>query len=544
MIWRALICMSLITTAADAEDNPFQLGVQTHMEQGWPNSSIDLARKLGASHLRDEIGWETAEKQPGVYNFDVADRYMLPIIRQGMTPLIVITDTNPLYDNGDTPHTDAGRQAMAAWISAIFGHYGVENLQIEIGNEVNADDFISGPFSDDPPVYFAKLVHTIREQLEQDHPDALIICSGLNTIAIGFYRTFFQNGGLDACDAISVHPYRDNPDTLLTDLARLTSLMEEFGTTRPIYVTEFGHWFDDPDDAPDYMIKMVSQMAAAGIIDAYWYALLDEQWWPNMGLLDENASNRKPAADAFELLQNTLLPFGRPIERSQTDTARIFEFGDGGNRFVVWGSGANIEVTGDAAFLDTRGRPIDPVTRLTDAPVVITGQDLSIRLMAQGSFADTHYQFNLPPWSYFARRPEAGIVPLDFVDWRWTSYRGASDLSPLSIGYKGITTARFDGEPYTAIERFTAGTPGPYTINGWWKADPETEPSRLTIWHNDKILLEAEVTEDRFSLPEITLDMQQGGTIDFELAPTGPKGDGFTTRRIQISGLPEGSQSD
>ncbi|WP_282119264.1 hypothetical protein [Ruegeria atlantica] len=536
MIWRAVIPGLLLASTALAEDEPFHLGVQTHMEQGWANSAIRLARDMGATHLRDEIGWAKAEKQPGVYNFDVADKYMLPIIKQGMTPLIVITDTNPLYDNGDTPHSNEGRKAMAAWVSAIFSHYGVNNVQIEIGNEVNADDFVSGPFTEDPPAYFASLVRAVRDRLDQDHPEAHIMCAGLNTIGIGFYRAFFQSGGLDSCDAISVHPYRDNPDTLLIELSRLTSLMEDFGGARPIYVTEFGQWFDDPHDAPDYMVKMVSQLATAGVTDAYWYALLDEEWWPNMGLLDKNAQNRKPAADAFELLQGTLLPLGRPTARDSVDTVHIYEFGDGGNGFVVWGSEADIEVTGKASYFDTRGRPIEAISVLSDTPVVITGQGLEVRLTSPGNSADTQYQFNQPPWSYFARRPEVGIVPLEVIDWRWPSFLGAPDLSPLNIGYNGITTARFDEEPYSAIERFTAKTAGSHTINGWWQAETTTEPSRLFIRHNDTILTEVDITTNRFSLPEITLDLQTGDVVEFEVTPTGPGGDSFTTRRIKISG--------
>ncbi|WP_170416494.1 hypothetical protein [Ruegeria atlantica] len=536
MNWRAMIPGLFLVTSALAEDIPFHLGVQTHMEQGWSNSSIRLARDMGATHLRDEIGWVTAEKQPGVYSFDVADRYMLPIINQGMTPLIVVTDTHPLYDNGDTPHSKEGREAMAAWISAIFSHYGVNNVQIEIGNEVNADDFVSGPFTENPPVYFAALVRTIRDRLDQDHPKARIMCSGLNTIAIGFYRAFFQAGGLDSCDAISVHPYRDNPDTLLIELSRLTSLMEEFGRARPIYVTEFGHWFDDPNDAPDYMVKMVSQLAASGVTDAYWYALLDEEWWPNMGLLDENARNRKPAADAFELLQNTLLPLGRPATRATINTSHVYEFGDGGNGFVLWGSGAEIEISGTADYFDTRGRPIEAISALSDTPVVITGQDLEVRLISPGNTADTQYQFNQPPWSYFVRRPEVGIVPLEVIDWRWPSFLGAPDLSPLNVGFDGITTARFDDKPYSVIERFTAQAAGRHTINGWWQTETKTEPSRLFIRHNDNDLTEDGITTDRYSLPELALDLQPGDTIDFEIAPAGPNGDSFTTRRIKISG--------
>ncbi|WP_170464912.1 glycosyl hydrolase [Ruegeria arenilitoris] len=544
MKWKIAISTLLLANTAMAGDMTFKLGVQTHMEQGWSVAAVELAQELGATHLRDEIGWATAERQPGVYNFEVADKYMLPMLQKGMVPLIVITDTNPLYDDGDTPHSKEGREGFAAWVSAIFGHYGVENVQIEIGNEFNSSDFISGPFTQDPPAYLAALVRAVRKRLDQDHPDAKIICSGLNTIAIGFYQEFFRKGGLQACDAISVHPYRDNPNTLLTELNRLTTLMQEYGGERPIFVTEFGNWFDDQHDAPDYMIKMVTQMAAAGISEAYWYALLDEPWWPNMGLRTINAENRKPAADSFEFLQNSLLPLGRPVASETIEPARIYEFGQNGEAFVVWGSGGEFEVSGEAKFFDSRGRPIDPVSRMSDAPVLILGQDLDVRLKTLNMHADTQYQFNRPPWSYYARRPSIGLVPLEIIDWNWPSFRGAPDLSPLRITDDGVTTARFNDRPYSAIERFTAQMDGSFEINGWWQAYSQSEKARLSIQHNGTLIHDAEVTEDGYTLPEISLVLQTGDTLDFEIVPTGPEGDASVKRRIKISGPPVSLSSD
>ncbi len=537
MKWKLAISVVFLAGSAIADEDGFNLGVQTHLEQGWSRAALDLAQDLGATHLRDEIGWATAEQRPGVYNFAVADKYMLPLIEKGMVPLIVITDRNPLYDNGDTPHSKEGREGFAAWVSAIISHYGVDNLKIEIGNEFNSSDFVRGPFTQNPPAYLAALVRTVRTRLEQDHPDAKIICSGLNTIAIGFYREFFRQGGLQACDAISVHPYRDNPNTVLPELNRLKALMQEYGGERPIYVTEFGNWFEDQNDAPDYMILMVTQMAASGINDAYWYALLDEPWWPNMGLRTQNAEKRKPAADSFEFLQRELLPFGRPVASETIEPARIYEFGKNGEAFVAWGSGV-LEVKGVAEFFDARGRPIDPVNTLTDSPILIIGQNLSVELSVQTVHADTRYQFNQPPWSYFARRPSIGLVPLEIIDWYWPSYRGAPDLSPLRITDDGVTTARFNGKPYTAIERFTAQMDGRFIVNGQWKASSETEPSRLSILHKGTPVHEAEVTSDGYVLPEIELELQSGDTVDFEIAPTGPNGDGSVKRRIKISGPP------
>jgi len=537
-----LVAFALISGgSALAEDSaaPFRLGVQTHFEQGWHPGLITRAEELGAPALRDEIGWRDVEKSSGVYDFSVSDRYLLGILEKGMTPLIVLTDTNPLYDAGKTPHSAAGREGLAAYASAIMSRYGPDKVLIEIGNEVNSDEFSSGPFAQNKPAYFAASVRAVSRKIRAEHPGAKIICAGLNTVAIGFFRDFFRRGGLQDCDAISVHPYRDNPDTVSREILRLKELMREYGGEKPIYVTEFGKWFEDQDNAPDYMLKMVAQLASLGVAEAYWYALLDEPWWPNMGLYEANGRTSKPAADAFKFLQTSLLPLGRPIARSDDTTVRLFEFGQGGRGFVAWGSGGQLQVSGDASFFDTRGRAIPQVTQLSDTPVVILGDNLTVTASETNVVADTKYQYNQLPWSYFALRPDIGLTPLETIDWNWTSYRGAPDLSPLQVGDKSITTARFQGKPYHAIERFTATETGSYLIEGWWQASPNTEPSRLIVRHNRKTIASIDtVTPEKNGLPELRIDLEAGDTVDFELAPTGPDGNGTVQRRIRILHAP------
>lgn len=534
-------CVGALLASAvclDAQEAPevFRLGVQTHFEQGWSTDLIERAKQLGAPAVRDEIGWAKVETKLGVYDFSGADAYMRPLFEAGLTPLIVINDSNPLYDEGKTPHSSEGRAAFAAYVSAILSHYGAGAVRIEIGNEVNSGDFVDGPFVQDQPQFFAATVRAVRDRLDRDHPEAGIICSGLNTVAIGFYRAFFRRGGLVACDAISVHPYRDNPDSLMPDLERLKALMREYGGEKPIYATEFGDWFENPDDAPDYMIKMVTQLAAAGVHEAYWYALRDEEWWPNMGLLDREGKAPKPAAKAFELLQAKLIPLGRPRALSDDPTIQAFAFGSQGRGFVLWGSGADITVTGDASYLDSLGDEIAPVTRLTDKPVIILGQGVTVQVGPSDLVADSLYQYGQPPWSYYALRPDIGLVPLEIIDWDWTSYRGAPDLAPLAVRDDWITTARFRDEPYHAIERFTADEGGLYRIRGWWEASPKTEPSQLFIRHNRRTIAEAAITRERFALSGLSLRLAPGDTVDFELAPAGPGGDGSVRRRVWISG--------
>ncbi|MEY8099557.1 glycosyl hydrolase [Falsihalocynthiibacter sp. S25ZX9] len=514
----------------------FALGTQTHFEQGWSIDLLDAAQVLGAVALRDEIGWDQVETEMGVYDFTIADQYMLPLINRGFKPLIVINEVNQLYDDGKTPHSPDGRAAFAAYVSAILSHYGADAVRIEIGNEVNTTDFVSGPALNDPARSFAALTRAVDARLQVDHPDAQFSCGGLNTIGIGFLQAFFRRGGLLACDAISVHPYRDHPETLPSELTRLKALMREFGGQKPIHVTEFGNWFDDPQDAPAYMIKMVAILSAADVRFAYWYALTDEKWWPNMGLLNEAGVEQKPAAAAFSFLQTRLLPLGRARRQGDDTAAYIYTFGPQGRGAVFWGSGGDITVTDASAFYNVEGVEIPPVTTLSDSPVIVLGDSISIIQSAPNRIADSQSQYGQSPWNYFARRPDIGLVPLGIIDSNWTSTRGAPDLSPLQIGDSWITTARFNDAPYSVVERFTAQRAGSYVIDGWWQASAKTDAPHLTILHNGRQVVEANITADRFKVSGMSIPLEIGDTLDFEVAPQEPSGTGALQRRIRITG--------
>lgn len=531
---------ALCAAAAAAGDPlPFRLGVQTHFEQNWDLSLIRRARELGAVALRDEISWSKAERVPGEYDFTVADRYMLPILKQGMEPLIVINGRNPLYDGGLSPYTPEGHAALARFLSAVLDRYGADRVALEIGNEVNTEDFLEGPATEDLPGNIAGKAAAVRAELSRSHPGVQIMCTGVNTLALGFLRRFFELGGLDSCDAISVHPYRDNPDTLLEGMQRLQAVMREAGGEKPVHATEFGNWFDDPEDAPAYMLRMVALLGAAGAGDVYWYALADEPWWPNMGLLDDHR-REKPAAAAFRFLQEELLPLGRPRALEHSTSVRLIEFGSGGRGFAAWGSGGRLEVAGQAQFFDPQGRPVESPSSLTDTPVVILGEGISLRIAEGAAATDTRYGFGRLPWSYFARTPDGADLPLRVTDSNWASFIGHRDLAPLRITDTSLVTARLPEGAYSPAERFTAPAAGRYRISGFWRALEGREPSQLRIEADGRLLMEAEAGHSGLRLEGLEVRMEAGSALDFVVSPAGENGDGALRRRITLSPVPGG----
>lgn len=534
----------MLASAARTEDadpsDVMELGVQTHFAQGWRLEYLDLLPTLGATTLRDEVSWQAIESGPGIYDF-AGDRleFLLAASDLGIDPLIVFTDTNPLHDNDMTPWTEAGRQGLADYVVAVLDAYSPGVRRIEIGNEFNSDDFVSGPFTTDRTVSFAAMLRDVHRAVKERHPDTQILCTGTHSVAIGFFRALFEEGALASCDAISLHPYRDRPEHLGPEIERLRDLMAEFGTVLPIYATEFGKWFDDPDEAPDYMLKMVAIMGDAGVEAAWWYALLDQPWWPNMGLYNPDGTPL-PAADAFRFLQRELLLLGRPRKVGATPLDMVFEFGASGQAFVAWGAPGQLVVQGDATFLDARGQRSDSPGELGDTPVVILGRDLVVSVERDRDMLDVGYGFGMPSWSYHSRRPDGSEAPLIHLDGNWTSILGDPWLRPLLITPDWISGALFDNGPHHAIERFTAEVTGPHEVTGQWMRPPRDAGSAsgdgadIVISLNGTIIGKGIATDQPYVFGPTTLYIAAGDRLDFAVGPNREGGDDATRREIRI----------
>lgn len=522
---------------AQSSEEDFFLGVQTHFVQGWRLEFMDLVPRLGAASIRDELSWPQVTRARGRYDFSAnRSRYLGIAIARGLDPLLLFTDTHPQHDNGQTPYTPEAQTALAEYIAATLDAFAPGLRRIEIGNEFNSDDFVSGPFAEDRPRHFASMLRIVHDTVKARHPDTEILCTGMHSVAIGFFRELFEQGILDSCDAISLHVYRDYPEGLDLEIARLRAVMAEFGTVLPIYVTEFGQWFDDPVQAPDFMLKSVAEMGAIGIAGAWWYALLDQPFWPNMGLYRPDPTEAMPAADSFRLLQGQLLPLGRPRHIGQTREDRIFAFGDPARAVVAWGAQGRLQVSGAERFVDARGQELGPVAALSDTPIVILGDDLEVTIHRDHQVFDTKYGFGMPPWTYLSQRANGTVTPLNYIDWEWSSFLGDPGLRPLLASHGWISGARFATGDYHAIERFTAQDSGAHVITGEWFAPAGAHDTGATIIieRDGAKIASGSAGPDPMSFGPWSVQLEAGDQIDFRVGPGASAIDHAIRRRITI----------
>lgn len=442
-----------LSASAQAQDAKPRLGVTTHFSQGWPISLIDRAKNIGVGTIRDSLHWAVIEKSPGIYDF--SGKNGLHITRAcaaGMTVLLGIEPRTRIYDANMTAHSPTARAAFANYIRAIADRYAGCVIAVEVGNEINGNGGMTGVAAVNRAASHTALLRAVYERVKPAHPDLAILGGSTNAIGTGFLQNLFAAGALDYMDGVAVHPYRRDPEGVDWELARLNAAMKRAGSIKPIWVTEFSRDFAKPAEAAPFFLKMLSLMHAAGVSRTYWYALIDQTWFPTMGLLTL-PGEAKPGSRAFAYAATQLVPLGQARRIDHNDPA-LFHFRYGPTTHVVWGARRSISVGTNARFRHADGSNKPPISQLSDEPVIIEGV-ADISFGTAQILADSRYGFASPPLSWFARSKTGALLPLAPIDWKWTSYLGNKAVPQMIVNPAGIGPA---GQ-YGALVRYTADQP-------------------------------------------------------------------------------------
>lgn len=507
------LAASLASAQVDAP--PPRLGVTTHFSQGWPISLIDRAKNIGVRAIRDSLHWRVIEKSPGTYDF--SGKHALHITSAcaaGMTVLLGIEPRNPLYDGNMTAHSPAARMAFANYVRAIADRYAGCVVAVEVGNEINGQRGMIGAAAVNRAASHTALLRDVYQRVKPAHPDLAILGGSTNVIGTGFLKTLFAAGALDYMDAVAVHPYRKDPEGVDWELERLNMAMTHAGSVKPIWVTEFSRDFAKPADAAPFFLKMVSLMHGAGVSNTYWYALIDQTWFPSMGLLTLPGES-KPASQAFAYAAAQLIPRGQARRIDHGDPA-LFHFRYGATTHVVWGARRSITVDTNARFRNADGSISRPIAELSDNPIIIDGV-ADIQFAAPEILADSQYGFAKPPLSWFARSKTGALVALSPIDWKWTSYLGIRVIPQMIVNPAGIGPA---GQ-YSAQVRYRSDQSVPAVAS--FCLTPLSKYGdgvTVALMHNEKQVWSGRVgvlTGKQVS--QVPVMLQRGDTVDLVIAP-------------------------
>jgi polysaccharide biosynthesis protein PslG len=165
------------------------------------------------------------------------------LARAGVRPMFILDYGNRLYDHGQSPRSDSARAAFARLAAAAARHFRGQGVIWEIWNEPNIAQFWKP--EPDAQAYSWLALEATRAVRTAD-PDAVILAPGSSELPWKFLETIFAAGLLEHIDAVSVHPYREQPpETAGADYGRLRALIARYASPArrllPIVSSEWGY---------------------------------------------------------------------------------------------------------------------------------------------------------------------------------------------------------------------------------------------------------------------------------------------------------------
>jgi hypothetical protein len=350
--------LAIVPKTNDAADRGSPFGVMTHFAKGWPADIIPLIQKAGIRQVRDEQPWRLVERGRSQYAFPPRlNGFMSELFAHHIDPLVLLAFSNPLYDSDQTPFSDAGRAGYAAYARAVAEHYAPNISAVEIWNEYNGS-FCTGPCRGNRPLYYSSMLKESYKTLKAANPSLTVLGGAAVPIPLDYYRQLFEQGALDAMDALVIHPYRKS-EGADAQIEALRQLMTHYGKPKPIWATEFADLPDmrkSRDEEARYLVRMSTVMLSANVERMYWYLMRDYQEFTGLGLLhdDKDPLGRyapAPAYVAYAILIHEL-DGAKFVRREAGDPkARAYQFSTpDGDLHVLWAAepGATYEVASAA----------------------------------------------------------------------------------------------------------------------------------------------------------------------------------------------------
>ena len=511
------------SVAEIAQLPPLVLGVQTHFSQGWSPAVLPLAQQAGAPLLRDSLPWAGAEKVRGTYDFGTpASQALASACAAGQRLLLTAVPVNPLYDGGQWVSSAGGNAAFAAYLAALADRFGPCLAGIEVGNEINGPGTLLYPAGTNRP---AAYVATLRAARARIGGRTAILGGSTNTIGTGFLKTLFAAGMLAEVDGIAVHPYRSRAEGLDVELASLNAAMDAAGRRVPVWASEFS--LDTPNQplAAGELVKQTTMLAAAGVAQASWYALIDQRWYPSMGLYA--GTTPKAQAAAFRLMQQ-VLALGRP-QRLELGDPLLFAYRFGADTTVVWGAPRSLEVQGGQVS-DATGAPAATL-QVGESPLVITGTT-AISFGQSTWIADTLMGWGTPQWRYAVRVKAGNTYRLPLFDDQFTSYFGDRWYRPLRINTTSAAVGGTGLAPLRAVWQHIAPAAESVDIGGCFAKTAVGDGVDLAITAAGRLLWRGVVTGP-FQLPPLSADLAPGEALELVAGPNQTSGgDAFNLRLV------------
>lgn len=461
----------LATTAQDLR-GPI-LGAASNFGQGFLPDLLDRGLESGITDFRDAVYWDRVENAAGQFVFDaVTTTYPDLLADAGVGMSLTVNNGHPAHDAGTTPTTPEAVEAFANHAAATVARFSAINA-IEVGNEFNSVNFVSGPLReaglDARAAAYVALLKAVAIRAKAVRPDVRIIGGGVHSIPTGYLQKLVDLGAADYMDSIALHPYSTPIEHLakqITEMRRIPEL-----ATIPIEITEFGS--QSSDAAAGVFMRSYCQYALSGVSRLVWYGLNDRG--DNYIPLITRAAQTTDAWRAYDLAQKNFVNAAvEDIAPDDFTYACLFD----DRSSIIWGMPRAFQlISDDVHVFAANGSRLDgrTFTLSETEPLILVSRDgLSldddIRFEAQQIIADSYHQFTYPEPN--APADAVGLVrsvlsagremPFQTISGQeregrpWTPWLGIPENADVRLLPEQLTPAGDATNPVAVVHRFTA----------------------------------------------------------------------------------------
>lgn len=277
------------------------------------DNALGLLKKYHFSSFRIDYRWRQIEKEKGVYKLPNADigSFVSHSLEQGITPLIILGSTTPLYGN-TKPVSNEQIRAFTHYAAWVVDQYPNQHLIYEIYNEWwNEDMKVNPPEQDnESAMRYAALVKAVAKVIRRHNPHAIIIAGTLNPLSkrhVKWLDVAIEEGMLNDVDGISIHPYSvHSPESDFSIIDKFQHHLRDLNNDKQVdlYITEMGYSnsfkgrlfaFQQKGYIEKYFKLANSKAYIRGL---WWYSLMDvdipnSSYESNFGLLDKNGKEKE-----------------------------------------------------------------------------------------------------------------------------------------------------------------------------------------------------------------------------------------------------------
>lgn len=471
-----------------ASNTPMRLGAASNFSQGWNEAVFGAALALPIANWRDSLRWADIEKVEGQYVFNTPmTKYPARLTERNARLTLTLNWGNPLYDTGHTPHSPAALAAFSRFVAELVRRYPAIDT-LEIGNEINGNNFVNGPVRDTNlagrRAYHLAMVKSAAEGVRQAARSVRVIGGSVHSLPAGFLWPLLESRDAAFLEGLAIHPYTTPIDQLPAQVGVLRR--HPAARDKPLYITELGS--RDPRTAPDELVRAYATLSSLGAKELNWYPL-NERGDGFVPLLRRNGEITD-AGRAYRFAIDHFTAF-RGVDRSPDRFTFIHEFGP--RTWVLWGAPRAVRIdNAKVSAFSATGKRLGAQDLMMDETrvIVLQGREPlalggNVRLDCTALIADSLYGFTYPaPGAALAStgftlysRKAGSLLPLETLPGQqvegvpWTPYLGrqgyalprvSADLALPSPGEDAVVMEYrvSHGGSLQVLGEFTAATAG------------------------------------------------------------------------------------